>query len=520
MYDYVIQGGTLIDGTGRPEYQTDLAITGDRIVKIGDISADADQQVIDAQGKWITPGFIDVHTHMDGWLLKTPLIESKLRQGFSTEIIMSDGISYAPVSVDNAHEWIYYMQGLNALQQEDYTGWESLADYLALLDGRNAQNVLTEIPYANVRVLSCGWSGRAPDDYQMREIQNRIQVGMEQGACGLSSGLDYIAQCFASTQELIEACSVLESWGGLYATHVRYKKGTLAGVQEAVRIGRESGAKVHISHLKGTSEEEREAILNYVDQEAVHEVDFSFDIYPYLPGSTMLNYLMPLEAFHEGPLHALQALNDPRLRSSVDHAAGTTIDLPHTTIAWVPSKANSKWQGATLQEYVDASHKTAGPALCDFLIEEKLAVLLVFHLGDDRLVEDFIRHPCFVLGTDGIYHPDAHVHPRQYGSIPRILDTYVQNGVLSLPEAVRKMSGKTAERFGLKDRGQLTEGKYADVVIIDPADFREQNSFAEPAIMATGVDHMWVNGQPVIADRALVERQAGVYPGRALQFNR
>ena len=518
MYDVVIQGGTLVDGTGHPVFQADLAIQDDRIAQIGEVAAADGQQVIDARGKWVTPGFIDVHTHMDGWLLKTPLIESKLRQGFSTEVIMSDGISYAPVAVDNAHEWIYYLQGLNALQQEDYTGWESLSDYLALLDGCNAQNVLTQIPYANVRVLACGWSGRPPDDYQIQEIQSRIQRGMEQGACGLSSGLDYIAQCFASTRELIEACAMLKAWGGLYATHVRYKKGTLDGVREAVRIGRESGAKVHISHLKGNDEEERDAILAYIDQEAVHEVDFSFDVYPYLPGSTMLNYLMPLEAFHGGPLPALHALSDPRLRSSVEYAVGTTIDLAHTTIAWVPSKANSRWQGETLQSYVDASSKSPGAALCDFLIEEKLAVLLVFHRGDDKLVEEFIRHPCFVLGTDGIYHPDAHVHPRQFGSTPRLLNTYVQNGVWSLPDAVHAMTGRTAQRFGLRDRGQLTEGQFADVVVIDPAAFHERNSFAEPAVMAVGVDHMWVNGKPVIADRSLVERAAGAYPGRALKF--
>ncbi len=520
MYDYVIQGGTLVDGTGQPTYQADLALTADRIDRIGTVPATDGRHVIDARGKWVTPGFIDVHTHMDGWLLKAPLIESKLRQGFSTEIIMSDGISYAPVVIDNAHEWIYYLQGLNALQQEDYTGWESLADYMALLDGHNAQNVLTQIPYANVRVLACGWSGRPPDDFQMEEIQYRIQEGMEQGACGLSSGLDYIAQCFASTQELIEACSVLKAWGGLYATHVRYKKGTLNGVREAVRIGRESGAKVHISHLKGVDEAERDAILTYIDREAMHEVDFSFDVYPYAPGSTMLNYLMPLEAFQGGPLQALHALSAPRLRRNVDHAARTSMDLAHTTIAWVPSKANAMWQGETLQSYIDASAKSAGDALCDFLIEEKLAVLLVFHRGDAKLVEDFIRHPCFVLGTDGIYHPDAHVHPRQYGSTPRLLDTYVQHDVLSLPEIVHKMTAKTAERFGVRNRGQLAAGKFADVVIIDPDEFRERNSFAEPVVMAQGVDHMWVNGQPVIAYRALVEREAGAYPGRALQFQR
>ncbi len=518
MYDYVIQGGTLVDGTGCPAYQADLAIAGDRIAHIGAVPADEGRQVINARGCWVTPGFIDAHTHMDGWLLKTPLIESKLRQGFSTEVIMSDGISYAPVAPDNVHEWIYYLQGLNALQQEDYTGWTSLADYLTLLDGHNAQNVLTQIPYANVRVLSCGWGTRPPDDYQIREIQSHIQQGMAEGACGLSSGLDYIVQCFASTPELSAACAGLASWSGLYATHVRYKKGVVEGVKEAVRIGREAGVKVHISHLKGYNEAERDALLTYIDREAIHEVDFSFDVYPYVPGSTMLNYLLPLEIFQGGPLLALHALNDPRLRRRADYAARTSMDLAHITIAWVPSKANAGWQGETLQSYVNASSKSVGDALCDFLIEEKLGVLMVQHRGDNSLVEDFIRHPCFVLGTDGIYHPEAHVHPRQYGSTPRMLSTYVQKGILSLPEAVHKMTGKTAARFGLYARGQLTPGQFADVVVIKPDDFYERNSFTEPDVMAQGVEHMWVNGQPVITARTLVKREAGTYPGRALRF--
>ena len=187
---------------------------------------------------------------------------------------MADGISYAPVSRQTIHEWLYYMRGLNALQMEDYTGWQTLGDYMALLDRRNVQNAITQIPYANVRSLICGWGSTAPDDSQMKLIQMQVEQGMDEGACGLSTGLDYAAQCFASTAELVAACLPMAEARGLYVTHMRYKIGTLAALKEAVEIGRRAGVPVHISHLKAANEADTEAILSYVDQVAVNEVDF------------------------------------------------------------------------------------------------------------------------------------------------------------------------------------------------------------------------------------------------------
>lgn len=520
MPNTLVKGGLVVDGTGSKPRRDDVRMAGDRIAAVGRLSALPGETVVDADGHWVTPGFIDVHTHMDGWLIKTPLIESKLRQGFTTEVIMSDGISYAPVSRPNAGEWIYYLKGLNALQQEDYANWETIADYMSLLDGRNAQNALAQIPYANVRVLACGWGRAGPDDYQALEIRDRIAQAMEDGACGLSTGLDYVAQCWADTGELVRAAEAIADFSGIYATHVRYKQGTLAGMQEAVRIGKQSGAKVHISHLKGNSEQERDELLAYIDNEAVHEVDFTFDVYPYLPGSTMLNYLMPYEAWRNGPLGVMAALTSRRLRDGITHAAvSSRLELDNAVIAWVPGKGNTCWQGATLQDYVEATGKPAGDALCDFLVEENLAVLLVFHRGADELVDEFLQHPCFLLGTDGILHPGGHVHPRQYGSATRMLDTLIARGVLSLEQAVHSMTGRSAARFGLQDRGRIAEGCFADLLVIDPERFKERNGFDNPAVLAEGLDHMWVNGHPVISSGSLMDPNGDRLPGRALRFH-
>ncbi|MEZ4618114.1 MAG: D-aminoacylase [Caldilineaceae bacterium] len=520
MFDVIIRNGVIVDGAQTPRYQADLAIQGDRIVQIGNIAADAaTKQTIDASGKIVAPGFVDVHNHSDGWLLKTPHLTSKTLQGFTTEVIMADGISYAPVTQQTATEWIYYMRTLNALRLEEYRGWETLADYMALLDRKNVQNSIPHIPYANVRTLACGWGRATPDDFQMRQILAEIEKGMAAGAVGLSTGMDYVTQQFVGTDELVEACRVMAPQQGLYVSHVRYKKGTLAGVQEAVEIGRRAGVPVHISHFKGTSPAEIEALLTYIDTVAVNEVDFSFDVYPYLPGSTMLNYLLPYEVWVDGPLGVLPKLRDPKIRERFAQSLAFT-PLDETFIAWVPGKENSVHQGKTLADYVAATGQPAVDALLNLLIEENLVVLLVFRLGDDRLIDAFLQHPCYMMGSDGIYHEDGVIHPRQYGSATRLLGRCVRDWqIFSLEEAVYKLSGHPAARFGLAERGVLRAGHFADVVIFDHDVVQDQATYLDPHQDGTGIETVLVNGSTIIANGEALTELPSPLPGRALRFH-
>jgi len=520
VYDIVVAGGTVIDGARAPRRRADVGIQGERITAIGDLAGAEAAQVIDAAGRIVAPGFVDVHNHAAGWFLRKPHQVSKTSQGFTSEVIMADGISYAPVSRQTAHEWLYYMRGLNALRMEDYTGWETLADYMALLDRRNVQNVITQIPYANVRTLICGWGPAPPDDLQLKLIQLQVEQGMEEGACGLSTGLDYASQCFASTAELATACLPMAEAQAPYVTHMRYKIGTMAALKEAVEIGRNAGVPVHISHLKAASEADTEAILSYVDQVAVHEVDFTFDVYPYLPGSTLLNYLLPYGFWHDGPLDALPKLRDPAMRAQVNRGLGIyASNLDAIRIAWLPGMENSVYLGKTLAEYIDEVGKSPVDALCDLLIEENLAVLLVFFQGDDSYVEPFLAHECYMMGTDGVYHEGGVIHPRQYGSAARLLGPCVRKGLFSLEDAVWKLSGAPAARFGLKDRGKVEEGGYADLVIFDQEAIQDHATFAEPHQLSGGVSEVLVNGVPIIRDSSPVETLQQPLPGRALRFN-
>jgi N-acyl-D-aspartate/D-glutamate deacylase len=304
---------------------------------------------------------------------------------------------------------------------------------------------------------------------------------------------------------------------GVYVTHVRYALGTLEGVKEAVEIGRRAGVPVHISHLKATTPAETEAILTYIDTVALNEVDFSFDVYPYLPSSTMLQYLLPYDAWLDGPIAAPHKLTDPHLRRSFNRTLADT-PLNEVTIAWVGSKGNSRHQGKTLARYINEVGGSPADVLCDLLIEEGMAVLLVFHLGDDDQVAPFLAHPSYMMGSDGIYQPDGHIHPRQYGSAARLLGRYAREQKLfSLESAVRKMSGFPAERFGLRHRGLIQEGYFADLVVFDAEQMIDEATYEEPHQLATGVKELLVNGRPVIENGQPVDDFSGPSPGRYLQ---
>jgi N-acyl-D-amino-acid deacylase len=523
FFDLVIRGGTIIDGSGRPGYAADVGVRGDRIAAIGQFAQHevTATRSIDAANLAIAPGFIDVHTHADGWLLKTPNLLPKTSQGFTTEILMSDGISYAPVSPHNWRDWFCYQRALNGLVPEDYEGWRSIADYLALLDRRTAQNVIAEIPYANVRVLAAGWKRGPLDDTQISIMRREVEKAMDAGAVGISTGLDYVAECFATTDELVEVCAAMAPWRGIYVTHVRYKKGTLRGVQEAVEIGERAGVPVHISHLKAGSAAEAEELLDYVDRVAMHAVDFSFDIYPYSSGSTMFNYLLPYEVWEDGPLGVVEKLRDPAVRERF----ATLLEcfpLPAEKIrfAWCATQDNALHQGQSLAQVAAARGQTPAEAVCDLVIEENLAALSVLVAGDDSLVDPFLQHPKFMLGTDGIYHAGGLVHPRMYGSAPRMLGPLVRDRKLfSLEAAVQKMSSIPAERFGLIDRGEIREGAFADLVIIDPATVADRATYDDPHQLSVGIEHVLVNGREIVAAKEAVSHASGEQPGRALRYN-
>ncbi len=520
MFDTLIHSGLMIDGTGAARKRADIGIVGDRITAIGNLNDAKSAQKIDATNQIIAPGFVDVHNHTDGWILKHSHFTAKTLQGFTTEVLAADGISYAPVNEHTVRQWFFYLQALNALQQEEYRGWYSLHEFMSSMDGRNVQNAMTHIPYANIRSMYCGWGRGDVDDFQMQQIQDEIRRGMEEGAVGLSTGLDYIVQCYSTTDELVDACSAMAESQGLYVTHIRYKKGVLRGLQEAVEIGRRAGVRVHISHLKASSAPMVEEILEFLEH-ARRDIDLSFDVYPYQCGSTMLNYLLPYEVWEDGPLAAIDKLKNPEIRFQFGKVFQPhQMNLENIRIAWVASNENSVHQGKTLAHYVEEMDLPAADALAELLIEERLAVLCVMDKGDESLVHPFLQHDLYMMGSDGIYHPGGLVHPRVYGSAGRLLGPCVRDWKLfSLEAAIHKLSGLPAARFGLANRSVLHLNHYADIVVFDPVRVTDQATYATPHLPTVGIEHVLVNGIQVIKAGTPIESLPTPLPGRFVRRN-
>ncbi|MFT5322363.1 MAG: N-acyl-D-amino-acid deacylase [Planctomycetaceae bacterium] len=517
VFDLIIRGGTVIDGTGSHRTTAAVGISGDRITAVGSLPPAAEAaRIVDATGLIVAPGFIDVHNHSDGWLIRERNFTPKTTQGFTTEVLQADGIGYGPVNEQTAREWLFYLRSLDGLRLQDWTGWETFDEFMEALDGSSAQNAASHLPYANIRSMACGFGRAAVDDFQMREIQRQIRIGMEAGAVGVSAGLDYIVQCFSTTDELVEALSAMAPYDGLYVPHVRYKKGLMPALEEAADICRRAGVRLHISHLKAQDPDQTEQVMEYLDRTS-RDVDVSFDVYPYQPGSTMINYLLPYEVWEDGPLATIGKLTDSGVRARF--AVGLDamrLPLDQISIAWLQSKENAHWQGKTLLEFVEASRLSASDALLDLMIEERLAGMLVFNEGDDRLVYPFLQHDLFMMGTDGIYCSDGPVHPRVFGSVGRFLGPMVRDLKLNtLEQAVHKMTGYSANRFRLPDRGTVTEGAFADLTIFNAETITDHATFDDPRQPTTGIETVVVNGRIIVESTEPVESASP--PGRALR---
>jgi N-acyl-D-amino-acid deacylase len=279
--------------------------------------------------------------------------------------------------------------------------------------------------------------------------------------------------------------------------------------------------KVHISHLKGTTEQEVQEVLAYLDQ-ARREVDLSYDVYPYLRGSTMLNFLFPYEIWEDGPLSVLSKLSRSEVRARFQPCLETKhYPLEGITIAWSAAPNGHELAGKSIGDLVNQSGRPVEEVLIDLLIESNLATLLVLGPREDQVIEPLLAHDLGMLGSDGIYFPGGHVHPRVFGSVGRWLGLAVrEHKVTTLEAAVHKMSGKSAVRFGLAGRGVVREGAFADLVVFDPATIRDRATYDEPRQTCVGIDHVLVNGVPVVEGATPIDKLPSALPGRSLRYER
>lgn len=521
MDDLLIQGAQVYDGTGSPGFPATLTVESGRLrILQGDVSGFEAARVIDATGLAICPGFIDTHAHSGLVMLSQPLHEAKIRQGVTTELVGVDGLSYAPFS--STKDFWAFAEMNAGLDGRPPAGadWSTVDEYLSAFDGQVSANVAYVIGNSPLRIGAMGWEDRPLTSEETRRMHDLLRQGMQQGAFGISTGLNYPPGSYASTDEVVELCKEVSRLGGLYVTHVRYPMGDrfLDPFREALEIGRRSGVPVHISHIASrmTSPDAAPQILALVEEAVSAGVQVTFDLYPYTHASTRLMAVIPEWAHDGGTERLRERLQDPTVRKQMaEDPDFQDLDYEALKVTGFTKAKHRAMDGHSLADIARTLKKDLVDALCDLLLEEEMGLAQVRVAGNRMNVRQFLAHPWSMVGSDALLIGE-HPSPRTYGAFANFLGGIVRDeGLLDLADAVRKMTSFPAETLGLKDRGLLKDGFAADIVIFDPQEVRAPATPDDPRQFAQGVHYVIVNGQVVI-DRG---QHTGALPGRALRHN-
>jgi N-acyl-D-amino-acid deacylase len=515
MFDLLIRNGRVVDGSGLPWFAADVGVTGDRITAVGRLGNASAEQTIDAAGKVVCPGFVDAHVHGDLVLLADPVHEQGVRQGVTTYVLGQDGVAFAPGSPETQQYMRQYTAGFNGNFPTPGREWRTISEYLAQFDGRCSINACTLIPNGNVRMEVIGLDPRKPTADEIKKMRAIVREGMEQGAVGLSSGLDYVPSLYADEDELSELCAEIAPFGGIYVTHMRgYNEQKAPGaLREVFNIGKRAGCGVHVSHFNCVADQ----TIPLLDAARRDGIDVTFDLYCYLYGSTIVAMItLPPDVLEGGIAKTVARLKDPAVRKGLEGAfANPRNPIETMRLASLPHPDWQKYEGMTLPAAAASRKQSLVDFTCDLLVATNMAagcVVRHFMARQESDIPKLMRHPLMMGGSDGIY-VGGKPHPRGCGCFARYLGHHVRNGDWTLEEAVMKCSYHTARRFGLKDRGLVREGMAADVVVFDPETIADRSTFDDGRALTVGVEHVLVNGAPVLLNG---ERTAA-RPGRGLR---
>jgi N-acyl-D-amino-acid deacylase len=485
--DLAIRGARVLDGSGAAAFEADVGVRGARIEALGSLPADGAARELDASGLVLAPGFVDAHTHDDGALLAHPGMEFKLSQGVTSVVVGNCGFSAAPLLPDRCGAATLAVSfGSDAARGD-------LAGYLAAVDGaRSALNSIALVGHNTLRAQLA--PGEAPPTAaQLGRMREEVERALEQGACGFSTGLVYTPGRYALTEEVIELARPLRDHGGLYATHMRNEGDRLLeSIEETLRIGREVGCAVHVSHHKSAGLRNFGRVrdsLARIDRANAEGMDVTLDVYPYTASS--------------GPMAEYFRLE----RLDLDLAAVTHLascpDFP-------------EWEGRGLAELAEELGVSLEEVTRRVLVAPRARqTICIQFIMDEGDVETNLRHPRAMVGSDGIPDLRGRPHPRLFGTCPRVLARYVrERGVLPLAEAVRRMTSLPCGRFGLAGRGRVVEGGFADLVVFDAERVSDTATYADPKREARGIEWVIVNGR-VALERG---RHTGAGAGRALRY--
>lgn len=523
-YDVLITNAQIVDGTGGAARKGSIAIAGGKIAAVGDVSGIAGR-TIDAKGRTVSPGFIDMHSHSDMPLVTDGNGQSKIRQGVTTEVIGESGSIAPRKSASETQAWT------------DFTGY-----FAALEKGGISPNLLSYIGTGTVRELVIGEEDKKATAQDIEEMQKIVATAMSQGVFGVSSGLIYPPNAYATVDELGEVSKAAQ--GGLYASHLRYDGGKLReGIEEAIAIGERAGIPVHVFHIKVTGQKNfgrMKEVIEIVEAARARGVRVTADQYPYVASSTSLTATIPPWAQDGGTARLVARLKDPkeraRIRKEMENtnpswesryqSAGTWQNVQLAAIGRTrggtndPVSPNRKYEGMRVLEAAKQAGKDPFDFVFDLLIEERGSVGCVYFIIDEADLALAMKQPWVAVGSDGsALAVDGPLragvpHPRNFGTFPRVLGRYVREmKVISIEEAIRKMTSLPASILGLADRGAIKEGMWADLVIFDPATVADKATFEDPFQYPVGIDTVLVNGTVVLDEG----KHTNARPGKVLR---
>lgn len=496
-FDVLIKGGTVVDGTGERSFRADVAIDGDRIAAIGDLSGAEAGTTVDASGRIVCPGFIDVHVHSEIALLGGQDRYAPLRMGVTTQLAGPDGFSWAPLGGEKLRETFDYYRTF--YDQEVLEGMEhySIRELLDLWRGRIPANLVMQVPHASIRIAAMGWAARAATEEELQRMRQLTREWCEAGAKAFSTGLEYEPTRHADLNELVRLSETVKEYGGLYVAHQRgYGRNIFVGCAETFAIGRQAGVPVHISHL--TLDDDAGKLVDAASEEGL---DVSFDMYPYPAGCTSLLFMLPADIQAGSVSEVRDRLTDRAVRARIRRFLDENHDVTYVRFAAL-GISGTGWEGKSLAEVRDETGRQLEDLICDTLLESDFQALMVYHWTPDRFhwLEKTYRHPLHMVSTDGVYK-GLKPHPRGYGTYPKILRRFVnENNWLTVEQAIYKMSGFPAARFGIAQRGTLKQGNYADVVVFHPDEISDGATFETPRAPNEGIEAVFVNGRLVMKD--------------------
>ncbi|MBI3962976.1 MAG: D-aminoacylase [Deinococcus sp.] len=531
MLDLILQNATITDGTGKRRFKGAIGVQDGKIVQVGKVSTDQARQVLDCSGHVVAPGFIDLHCHSDLILLAEPGVPMKIRQGCTTELLGQDGISVAPIRDEHKPIWRRQLAGLEG-NPDIAWDWNTVADYLKAFEHRGtATNPVFTTPHGALRAYVLGFAARRASAKEIARMGELLRQSLHQGAVGMSTGLIYTPCTYADRAELVGLCQVLAEEKAFICIHLRSEgTTTVEAVEEILSVGQETGCDVHLSHLKIAGREnwpKFEQFMQTIENYRQAGVQVTFDQYPYIAGSTILGAVLPPWVHDGGAEKTLERLADPKQRQQMRQEIWErTKDREWENFLWfsgpeglyvgsVATEKNQWMVGKNFRSIAQERGVDPVDAIFDALLEERMGISIVSFSQSEEIIEEIVRLPYGGFCTDGII--GARPHPRLYGTFPRVLGEYVRKRrIISLEEAIRKMTSVAAQRLGFSDEGQIAVGKRATFVVFDPKTIKDTATFENPKQHPEGIDYVMVNGQ-VVVDHG---NQTNALPGRVLRRER